>query len=79
MLFTQPQISLCVVALYKSHQLPLQTRSSTASCGTEGYLTFVNDIHIYVNNRLNTTCFLHLLHMYSSCQSEVPVTIEHGQ
>ena len=32
-----------------------------------------------INNRLNTTHFLHLLHTYSSCQSEVPVTIEHGQ
>ena len=24
-----------------------------------------------INNRLNTTYFLHLLHTYSSCQSEV--------
>ena len=33
----------------------------------------------YINNRLNTTYFLHLLHTYSNCQIEVSLPIEHGQ
>ena len=38
------------------------------------------ETHTYINNRLNTTYFLHLLCMYSSCQSEVlPVTMKHEQ
>ena len=31
----------------------------------------------YINNSLNTTYFLHLLHMYISCpESKIPVAIE---
>ena len=37
-------------------------------------------LHTYINNRLNTTYFLHLLPTYSSYQSEVlPVTIKYEQ
>ena len=67
----------CVWPLQYYTGLTRPAQPCTASCRTEGFLLNICERHTYINNRLNTTYFLHLLHTYSSCQSEVQTCAGH--